>query len=132
MSMDFELFPGKSLSGLFQDIYNNQVSKKERISQFILELKKLIRSNNTADIVMIAPIIRDMIDTSVKNDDHLIKLATVAQRIISSEKKSEGDVGFLTDEEKEQLLKTAEEIYSEVSANEVDKKIKEAKSKLDI
>lgn len=129
MSMDFELFPGKNLSGLFQDIYNNQVNKKERISQFIVELKT--RLNNNADVVMLAPIIRDMIDTSVKNDDHLIKLATVAQRIISAQNKSEGEVGFLTDEEKEQLLKSVENIQIEVSdKNDVDTKINDAKKQI--
>ena len=30
MSTDFELFPGKSLSGLFQNIYENQVNKKDK------------------------------------------------------------------------------------------------------
>ena len=30
MSTDFELFPGKNLSGLFKDIYENQQNKKSR------------------------------------------------------------------------------------------------------
>ena len=43
MSTEFELFKGKSLSGLFEDIYNNQVSKKTKISALIEELKKMVR-----------------------------------------------------------------------------------------
>lgn len=129
MSMDFELFPGKNLGGLFQDIYNNQVSKKERISQFIADIKNKLKTNS--DMVMLAPLIRDMIDTSIKNDEHLIKLATVVQRIISAEKKSEGDIGFLTDDEKEQLLKSVEEIQHEVNnQDDVDIKIAEVNQKL--
>ena len=38
MSTDFELFPGKNLSGLFEDIYNNQINKKKHISEVIFEL----------------------------------------------------------------------------------------------
>ena len=32
MSINFELFPGKDLSGLFKDIYDNQQNKRKRIS----------------------------------------------------------------------------------------------------
>jgi argininosuccinate lyase len=112
MSMDFELFPGKNLSGLFQDIYNNQINKKERISQLIADLKSKIKHNG--DVALIGPIIKDLIDTSVKNDDHLVKLATIAQRIMLANNKSNGDAGFLSDEEKAQLLKDLEDAKEEV------------------
>jgi len=112
MSMEFELFPGKNLSGLFQDIYINQINKKDKIGALIVELKNKIKHNG--DIAIIGPIIKDLIDTSVKNDDHLLKLATIAQRIINSDKKSEGDAGFLSDDEKAQLLQDLEETKEEV------------------
>ena len=112
MSMDFELFPGKNLSGLFKDIYDNQINKKERISQLIADLKSKIKHNG--DVALIGPIIKDLIDTSVKNDDHLVKLATIAQRIMLANNKSSGDDGFLSDEEKAQLLKYLEEAKEEV------------------
>jgi hypothetical protein len=110
--MEFELFPGKNLSGLFQDIYINQINKKDKIGALIVELKNKIKHNG--DIAIIGPIIKDLIDTSVKNDDHLLKLATIAQRIINSDKKSEGDAGFLSDDEKAQLLQDLEETKEEV------------------
>jgi hypothetical protein len=103
MSTDFELFPGKNLSGLFKDIYDNQQNKKQRISELIAEMKKVIR--HAGDMAVIGP---------VKNDDALIKLAAIAQRIMSSQHKSEGDTGFLSDEEKEQLLKEIELTAKEV------------------
>ena len=102
MSTDFELFPGKNLSGLFKDIYDNQQNKKQRISELIAEMKKVIR--HAGDMAVIGPIIKDLVDTSVKNDDALIKMAAIAQRIIGAQHKAEGDAGFLSDEEKEQLL----------------------------
>jgi hypothetical protein len=110
--MEFELFPGKNLSGLFKDIYDNQINKKERISQLIADLKSKIKHNG--DVALIGPIIKDLIDTSVKNDDHLVKLATIAQRIMLANNKSSGDDGFLSDEEKAQLLKDLEEAKEEV------------------
>ena len=114
MSTEFELFPGKNLGGLFKDIYDNQQNKKRRISELIAEMRKLVR--HSQDMMAMGPIIRDLIDSSVKNDDALIKMAAIAQRIIGAQQKSEGDTGFLSKEEKEQLLKELDETISEVSS----------------
>ena len=122
MSTDFELFPGKNLSGLFKDIYDNQQNKKQRISELIAEMKKVIR--HAGDMAVIGPIIKDLVDTSVKNDDSLIKMAAIAQRIIGAQQKAEGDTGFLSDDEKEQLLKQLDENISQV-ADEQDIKVDE-------
>ena len=61
MSADFELFPGKNLSGLFEDIYNNQINKKKHISEVIAELRKMVR--HAGDMGVLGPIIKDLIDT---------------------------------------------------------------------
>ena len=128
MSGDFELFPGKSLSGLFKDIYDNQQNKKQRISELIAEMKKVIR--HAGDMATIGPIIKDLVDTSVKNDDSLIKMAAIAQRIIGAQHKAEGDSGFLTDEEKEQLLKDLETTAKEV-VDEQDHKVDELTNEIE-
>jgi len=112
MSNDYELFKGKNLSSLFEDIYNNQLSKKAKISSLIEELKKMIR--HAGDVASIGPILSSLIDSSVKNDDQLVKLATIATRIIAAEKKTEGQDGFLSDFEKNQLLQELEETKQEV------------------
>ena len=122
MSTDFQLFPGKDLSGLFKDIYDNQQNKKQRISELIAEMKKVIR--HSGDMAVIGPIIKDLVDTSVKNDESLIKMAAIAQRMIASKDKVEGDTGFLTDKEKEQLLSQLEDTIAEVS-DEHDTKVDE-------
>ena len=128
MSTDFELFPGKNLSGLFKDIYDNQQTKKQRISELIAEMKKVIR--HAGDMAVIGPIIKDLVDTSVRNDDSLIKMAAIAQRIIGAQHKSEGDSGFLSDEEKEQLLKQLDETIAEV-ADEQDLKVDELTNEIE-
>ena len=122
MSTHFELFPGKNLSGLFKDIYDNQQNKKQRISELIAEMKKVIR--HSGDMAVIGPIIKDLVDTSVRNDESLIKMAAIAQRMIASKDKVDGDVGFLTDKEKEQLLQQLEDTVNEV-ADEQDAKVDE-------
>ena len=112
MSNDYELFKAKNLSSLFEDIYNNQLSKKAKISSLIEELKKMIR--HAGDVASIGPILSSLIDSSVKNDDQLVKLATIATKIIAAEKKTEGQDGFLTEFEKNQLLQELEETKQEV------------------
>jgi len=112
MSTEFELFKGKNLSSLFEDIYNNQLSKKAKISTLIEELKKMIR--HAGDVASIGPILSSLIDSSVKNDNQLVKLATIATRIIAAEKKTEGQDGFLSEFEKNQLLQELEETKQEV------------------
>jgi len=111
---EFELFKGKNLSNLFEDIYINQVNKKVKISKFIDEISDKIR--HAGDVAVIGPIIKDLIDTSVKNDDQLVKLATIAQRLIISQNKSEDDDGFLSEAEKKQLLEGLHEVKLEVNS----------------
>lgn len=113
MSAHFELFPGKDLSGLFRDIYNNQVQKKKKINELIEEIRKLVK--NSQDLSIIAPLINDMIGQSVKNDEHLLKLATIAQRIVIAERKTEGEEGFLTEEEKRALLDEVENVSEQLT-----------------
>tara|TARA_B100001778_G_scaffold262746_1_gene223316 strand:- start:40 stop:453 length:414 start_codon:yes stop_codon:yes gene_type:complete len=122
MSTNFELFPGKDLSGLFKDIYDNQQNKKTRISELIAEMKKVIR--HSGDMAVIGPILKDLVDTSVRNDESLIKMAAIAQRMIASRDKVDGDIGFLSDKEKEQLLQQLEEVVVD-GATEANEKVDE-------
>jgi len=128
MSTEFELFPGKNLSGLFQDIYNNQLNKKQKISELIVELKKLIK--HSGDVALIGPIIKDLIDTSVRNDEQLIKMAQIAQRIMNSVKRVDEGGAFLSEEEKQQLLKDLEEIqYESGKTDDVEELVSNVKNK---
>jgi hypothetical protein len=129
MSTEFELFKGKSLSGLFEDIYNNQVSKKQKISGLIEELKKMVR--HAGDMGTLGPVIGGLVDSSVKNDDQLVKLATIATKLVAADKKTEGQEGFLSAFEKEQLLKDLEETKQEVErVDDLEFEMEELKKKM--
>jgi len=125
MSAEFQLFDGKNLSSLFKDIYENQINKKKNISDLIESLRKLIK--NVGEATVIAPIIKDLIEVSVKNDDHLIKLATIAQRLAAAESKGIGEDGWLSDAEKSQLLQDMEE-----AIDAVEEKAKEKMADIEI
>ena len=42
-------------------------------------MKKIIR--HSGDMAVIGPIIKDLVDTSVRNDEALLKMAAIAQRM---------------------------------------------------
>ena len=129
MSIDFELFPGKNLSGLFEDIYINQITKKKHISELIAEMRKTIR--HAGDMAVVGPILKDLIDSSVRNDDQLIKLATIAQRIMLANQKNDGEEGFLSAAEREQLLAEIEEVQEEVERiDSIQNDVEELKQKI--
>ena len=134
MAAEFQLFDGKNLSSLFKDIYDNQLNKKKNISDLIESLRKLIR--NVGEATVIAPIIKDLIEVSVKNDDHLIKLATIAQRLASAEAKGIGEDGWLSEHEKLQLLNDLDDTINEIQEtakermSDIEIEIEEIKTKL--
>ena len=105
---EFELFKGTTFSDLMRDIYHNSKKKSRQIDGLIQDLKPFIK--NAGDATVIVPIIKDYLEVSVKNDDALVKLAAVVQRIVSANTKAEesGEYG-LSDEERARLLEQAEE-----------------------
>ena len=88
MSLDKEIFNGKTLSDLFSEIHGNSTSTRAQVKALIGELKPLIE--NIGDATLIVPMIKEYMEIGVKNDEQLIKLATIVQRIESANAKGEG------------------------------------------
>lgn len=124
MGFDTEIFGSKKFSDLLKDIYDNQKKKDRQINLLIADLKPLITGINDAAILV--PVIKDYMEVSVKNDEHLVKLAAVVQRMVSN-KNEEGN-SFLTDEEKDALLKEIKSIGESQEALDINGKSTEDKS----
>lgn len=107
MSNEFELFKGTNFSDLMRDVYHNSKKKSRQIDILIQELQPLVK--NIGDATVIVPLIKDYLEVSVKNDDALVKLAAVVQRIISANsKEDDGNEFGLSDDERARLLEEAE------------------------
>jgi len=105
MDFDIEIFKGKKFSDLMKDIYSNSSKKDRQINMLIGELRPLIK--NIGDATVIVPLIKEYIEVGVKNDEHLVKLAAVVQRLVSTNNRVQSDTGnswILSEEEKKQLL----------------------------
>ena len=105
------LFDDKSFSDLLKEIHGNQKKKAKQLAQLISELRPLVQSLGDATVVV--PLIKEYMEISVKNDDALLKMAAIVQRL-STGTASSGDGGLLTEEEMAQLQDLTEEIAKTV------------------
>ena len=112
MSKDNEIFEGKTFQDLTKDIYENSQKNKLQIDFLIQEIHGFITTID--DVVMVAPIIKEYMDASIKNDEHLVKLAGVLQRIISKSQGESDESMLLTDAEKEELMGTLQDTVSDL------------------
>lgn len=99
--LDKNVFGSKKFSDILEEIYNNQKKKEEQISTLISELKPLIQ--DIGDATLVVPLLKEYLEISVKNDEQLIKMATIIQRAVQNEGNDDGNFG-MTEEEKQQLL----------------------------
>jgi hypothetical protein len=118
MDKNDELFKGTTFADLMSDVYHNSKKKDRQINQLIAQLQPLIK--NASDATIIVPLIKEYLEVAVKNDDHLVKLTAIVQRYISTKQTISGADGLLSDEEKQQLLKVAEQTLSAELSDELD------------
>ena len=110
-SLNQIIFDDKSFGDLLKEIHGNQKKKSTQIASMIADLRPLIQSLGDATVVV--PLIKEYMEISVKNDDHLIKMASIVQRLTTGGANT-GDGGLLSTEEMDQLMEVAEEIAKTV------------------
>ena len=118
MDNDIKKFCDKNFSDLSQEIYENNKLKKTQIDLLIQEVHGYIQG--IEDIAIVGPIIKELMDVGIKNDDNLVKLATLYQRIMSKQTIDESGVSLLSDEEKEQLMASLEDVAEDLQKKKDD------------
>ena len=108
MSQQFDkvVFGKKKFSDILEEIYNNQKRREAQVTALISELKPMV--TDIGDATLIVPLIKEYMEIGVKNDDVLIKMATLVQRALNSISE-DGGLG-ISDEEKQQLLDEMEKL----------------------
>jgi predicted transcriptional regulator YheO len=140
MDKSDELFKGTTFSDLMSEVYHNSKKKDRQMNQLIASLQPLIRNASDATVVM--PLIKDILDVSIKNDDHIVKLTAIVQRYISTTQTISGADSLLSDDEKQQLIRMAEstltheledelETIQQQDKNSIENRVTEVKSKLE-
>lgn len=114
MDNNFELYEGKTFKDLMKDIVTNADNKRDQIDITVSDLRDKIQTIN--DAIVLAPIIKEYLDISVKNDDALVKLAAICQRIMTAQTEGNGGSLGISDLEKEQILKDIKDLEFNVKA----------------
>jgi hypothetical protein len=106
MALDNVVFGKKKFSDILGEIYDNQKKKEKQITGLISELKPLVK--DIGDATLIVPLIKDYLEIGVKNDEQLIKMATIVQRALNSA--SGEDALGISEEEKQQLMEELDKL----------------------
>jgi hypothetical protein len=105
------IFDDFTINDLFKKIYLNHHEKEKLITDLFEDLKLLVIDSTAATLV--GPVIKDLAQTSVNNDDLLIKLANVATKVIDNPSKRKDvadDIITFSNTEKNELLKKMNEL----------------------
>jgi hypothetical protein len=84
---DVEVFDGMSLSDLFKKIHKNNKDIDKKIEDFIDTMKPMATAN-VGNATNLMPVVKDLIDVNVKNNEQLVKMAAIAQRASTSNSSS--------------------------------------------
>tara|TARA_Y100000034_G_C6831207_1_gene375193 strand:+ start:699 stop:1100 length:402 start_codon:yes stop_codon:yes gene_type:complete len=113
MQDNMEIFSGKTFQDLTKDIYENSKNKKLQLDLLIQEIHGFI--NSIDDAILIGPIVKEIYEAAIKNDEHLVKLASVLQRLLSrSTSGADEDSFLLSESEKEELINTLQDTAAEI------------------
>lgn len=113
MDKDSPIFDNISFGDLLREVYSNTKKKESQINILIDQLKPLIK--NMTDASLMVPLIREYLEISVKNDDNLVKLTAIVQRLLNTTSKSPSDEMGLTPEERKQLMEEAQSLIDKTS-----------------
>ena len=108
MSLEAIVFKKKKFSDILEEIYENQKKKESQISALIGELKPLI--NDIGDATLVVPLIKEYMEIGVKNDEQLIKMATIVQRALQVQTQNNSNELAFSEEEKAQLFDLAKNV----------------------
>jgi len=112
------LFDGVTLADVMKEIYVARNENRVLITDAINSFRKKIKDVESASYI--GKVVADLFSEIVKNDENLIKLAGVVQRIISAEGRIKEQDALITDEEKKQLLEIAREEMESISSDMTD------------
>lgn len=106
MEENKEIFQGKTISDLAKEVYEKHKEQDITIKQRIEQLADMIES--PGDAIVIVPMLKGYVDSSLKNDEVLMKMLQIFQKQEEKKAAVEAADGLLTEKDIEQL-------FSEVS-----------------
>lgn len=114
MNLDFEVCDGKTFRDLCKEVLDRSQSKKDQLDTLFSDVRGHIKGINEAQVFL--PRLKELLEVGVKNDEQIIKLTAILQKLQSTQiEATGGEDGTLTDAEKEQLLQNvAKTVVSDI------------------
>jgi len=127
LDKDSIIFDDVSLSDILKKIYNNSDSKQKQIDDMVGKLGNLVKGVTDASILL--PLLKEIMDVSIKNDEQLVKMAGIIQRLlqVDNNPKGNGGMDLLPDHEKMALLQNIKE---GVDSKKVDEQLEQLAEKV--
>ena len=118
--IDTKIFDDVSLADICRVVYLNSNYKKNKIDNIIEKVKPLLQ--NVADVSIVLPILKEVLDICVKNEEKMVKLAAIVSRLLDKNDggKDNNPFDILPLEERKRLLDNNKQITDN---EETDKKI---------
>lgn len=110
---DIILFEGKTMADLAKEIYINSQKKTKSLQKLVDRLETMAETKH--DVASIGITLTEGYKQAIANDEQLIKLATVVQRIVKTEggSKQSSYEDILSQEEKDQLWHEAKKLLEQ-------------------
>lgn len=102
MDIDKEIFEGKKLSDLIKEVYEKHKEQDSSIGREITRLSELISS--PGDAIIIVPLLKGFFDSSLKNDEVLLKIIQVFQKASEKVQSNSDNSSMLSEKELQQLF----------------------------
>jgi hypothetical protein len=126
MNLDFQVTEKKTFRQLCDDVIKRSESKREQLDILMESTRNLIKTTN--DAIALLPQVKALLDVGVKNDEQIIKLASVLQKLQSTEMETnDGDDGILSSEEREEIMRNAKEEIKVIDKNVDSLEVKNSK-----
>jgi len=113
MDKDTELFKGKTFADIMSDVYHNSKKKDRQLKLLIAQLEPLVKNINDATVVV--PLIKEYMEVSIRNDEQIVKLAAIVQRMMKDANSEDGGGLGLSEDEKKQLIENAKAIDDKIA-----------------
>jgi len=110
---DVTAFGGTSLGDILEEAHDRSKEQKELVERLIDQLSDFMEDED--DAVALVPLIKEYLEINVQNNEQLVKIAQVIQRMYNASIKQSGSDGGsggkgFSDEEKDELRDIAEEM----------------------
>lgn len=92
MNFNVEIFEGKTFGDLLKDIVKNHKTKQGQIKALISQLTEMV--SEPGDAVAIVPLISNYLESDIKNDEALIKIAQIVQKAAIPPNEAGAGAGF--------------------------------------